>query len=50
MGLVFEAILGPALSNKAVVNLTYNSLIGQAPSKGQLNILTADLLDSGAFT
>jgi hypothetical protein len=50
MGLAFGAILGPAPSNKAVVNLIYNSLIGQTPSEGQLNILTADLLDSGAFT
>lgn len=50
MSLAFETILGHAPSNKAVVNLIYNSLIGQAPSEGQLNILTADLLDSGALT
>ena len=50
MDLAFEAVLGPSPTNKAVVNLIYNSLSGQSPSEGELNALTADLLDSGAFT
>jgi hypothetical protein len=32
------------------VSLYYTNLVGQAPSQGELNVLTADLLDSGALT
>lgn len=50
MDLAFSVIIGPNPSNKSVVNLIYNSLVGQAPTEEVLNKLTHDFLDSGSFT
>jgi len=50
MGLGLDAILSTERSNEDVVNMIYTNLVGQAPSQGELSALTADLLDSGAYT
>jgi len=50
MGLGLDEVLGTERSNADVVNLIYTNLVGQAPSQGELNALTAEFLDSGAYS
>jgi len=50
MGLGLDVLLTTERTNADVLNLIYTNLIGQAPSQAELNALTAEFLDSGAYT
>lgn len=50
MEMAFTTVLGGESTNGDIVNLVYTNLYGQPPSDQQISSITAELLDSGAFS